>query len=59
MPDGSLQWHYWAGALGVLRGVYAHATATKAGLTVRHIGSDGELLFTAPTLAPRARQLRA
>jgi hypothetical protein len=59
VPKGSLRWHYNAGVLGVFKGVYAHVTANKGGLTVRHISSGGELVYTAPTSAPRTGRSRA
>ena len=54
VPAGLLKWHYDPGPLGIFRGVYAHFSASKAGLIVRHyLGSTGELIFTSPVQPPR------
>merc|ERR1711871_434727 len=50
---GSLKFHIGSGG----DGGFALVTINSSGLTVTHYSGEGEVVFTAPTLAPRSRSL--
>ena len=64
IPPGSLKFHYGQEAYEAdfrssasdddNHGAFAHVSVTSEGLTITHISSEGKVLYTAPTLKPRA-----